>query len=62
MPAKNKLNAKQADTLLTILQTRFEKHPQRHKGIEWKDVEKRLKKASVKLCIVTGKQIGRAHV
>lgn len=49
MPAKNKLNAKQADTLLTILQTRFEKHPQRHKGIEWKDVEKRLKKASEKL-------------
>ncbi len=43
MPAKNKLNAKQSDALIAILKTRFEKHPQRHKGIEWKEVEKRLR-------------------
>ncbi|HEX8619302.1 MAG TPA: DUF4256 domain-containing protein [Thermoanaerobaculia bacterium] len=30
------------DTLLTALKARFEKHKNRHKGIDWEDVEARL--------------------
>lgn len=39
----------QAATLLSVLQTRFEKNIQRHKGITWADVEGRLKSNPKKL-------------
>lgn len=37
------MKAKERDELLDTLRTRFEKHMQRHKGIEWTDVQSRLK-------------------
>lgn len=40
--AKNKLSAGQAKTLLGILKERFEKNMNRHKGINWADVQKKL--------------------
>ena len=36
------MNKKQQDELLGTLQNRFEKHPQRHKGLQWAKVEARL--------------------
>lgn len=42
--SKKKLSVKQAEELMGVLKLRFEKHPKRHKGIEWKDVEVKLKK------------------
>lgn len=36
------MNAKQRATLLNTLQTRFEKHVQRHTGLRWGDVQARL--------------------
>jgi hypothetical protein len=44
MPSKSKqLSQKELNDLLYLLQTRFEKHNNRHPHIQWKDVEKRLK-------------------
>jgi len=43
------MNAKQRETLLATLQARFEQHPQRHKGIDWADVQARLEAAPAKL-------------
>ncbi len=40
--AKKKLSAGQRDELLRVLQARFEKHPSRHKGLEWSAVKARL--------------------
>lgn len=40
------------NTLLQILRTRFEKHPLRHNGITWNDVEARLEKNPAKLEIL----------
>jgi hypothetical protein len=39
----NKLSAEQSKELLGVLKKRFEKNRDRHKGIDWADVEKRLK-------------------
>lgn len=39
---KNKLSSAASKELLNMLKARFEKHMQRHKGIEWNQVEKRL--------------------
>lgn len=36
------LTTEQTENLLKILQTRFEKNMQRHKGLKWADVETRL--------------------
>jgi len=36
------MKAQARDELLQLLQTRFEQNPQRHKGIAWSDVLKRL--------------------
>ncbi len=46
---KNKLSVQQQDELLDIVKTRFEKNKNRHKGIDWFAVEKRLKKSESKL-------------
>lgn len=43
------LSSKQTSSLLTILQTRFEKNMQRHKGLKWADVETRLLNNAQKL-------------
>ena len=39
---KKKLSAQQREELFRILKTRFEKNPNRHKGIEWATVQARL--------------------
>lgn len=39
---KKKLSAEDRADLLATLQARFEKHPERHKGIKWLDVETRI--------------------
>lgn len=36
------LSAEQRDELLKVLEARFEKHKQRHHGLKWADVQKRL--------------------
>lgn len=46
---KKKLSAEQQATLLMTLKTRFEKNMVRHKGLEWGDVEARLKASGDKL-------------
>ena len=43
------MNAKDRAALTKILQDRFAKHPQRHVGIDWSDVEARLQKDPAKL-------------
>ncbi len=40
---KKKLPADQAKELLATLKTRFEKHMNRHKGLDWSKVEEKLK-------------------
>ena len=47
--AKKKLPAGQAEALLKILQERFEKNMNRHKGIEWNKVQAKLQASSEKL-------------
>jgi hypothetical protein len=46
---KSKLSAAQAGELLGILKARFEKHPNRHKGVAWSAVEARLSASADKL-------------
>jgi hypothetical protein len=46
---KKKLTANQADELIKILRTRFEKNMSRHKGIEWDKVQVKLEAHSAKL-------------
>lgn len=47
--SKKKLSAKQADELLAVLQSRFEQNMQRHKGLKWSDVLKKLEATPEKL-------------
>jgi hypothetical protein len=42
MPKAKELNAKQRDALVKTLKARFDAHVQRHAGIEWSTVQKRL--------------------
>ena len=50
MKAKKKdLPLAQQEELLSLLKTRFEKHKDRHKGIEWANVQAKLKKNTEKL-------------
>jgi Protein of unknown function (DUF4256) len=46
---KKNLSPKQIEGLLKTLKTRFEKNLNRHKGIEWTEVEAKLKKIADKL-------------
>lgn len=48
MPSKE-LPAKKSNELIALLEARFEKNPKRHQGIDWADVEKRLKNAGSRL-------------
>ncbi|PZR19963.1 MAG: DUF4256 domain-containing protein [Flavobacterium psychrophilum] len=49
---KNHLTEEQAQTLLDILKTRFEKNMDRHKGIKWADVETKLTSNPEKLNVL----------
>src|SRR4051812_46468648 len=46
---KKKLTAAQSNELLRILKSRFEKHMDRHKGLEWSKVLEKLEKNNEKL-------------
>ncbi|HLP49665.1 MAG TPA: DUF4256 domain-containing protein [Chitinophagales bacterium] len=47
--SKSKLSPAETEALLKVLKARFEKYPNRHKGIKWEDVMARLKKDGGKL-------------
>ena len=47
-----KITASEQTTLFVTLKTRFEKNSQRHKGVDWKEVEARLKAAPEKCAIL----------
>lgn len=47
--SKKKLNASESEALLNTLKARFEKNKNRHKGIDWEAVEKKLKGNAGKL-------------
>ena len=47
--AKRELSPKEREELLGILRARFEKHPQRHKGLAWSQVQTRLEANAGKL-------------
>lgn len=46
---KKELSQEQRDALLKVLQVRFEKNMDRHKGIKWSDVEAKLNSSPGKL-------------
>ncbi len=46
---ENQLAPAQIESFLNVLSTRFNKNPNRHKGIDWKAVEKKLRAAPEKL-------------
>ena len=46
---KKALSSKQREELLRVLQARFEKHMDRHQGIEWTKVQARLEADAAKL-------------
>ncbi len=49
MGNKKKLSAEQCKNLLGVLKARFEKNKNRHKGVEWANVQTRLEAANEKL-------------
>src|SRR5690349_14019254 len=49
MAGKKALSQQQRDALLNTLKTRFEKNMNRHKGINWDAVQKRLEGNAAKL-------------
>jgi Protein of unknown function (DUF4256) len=48
--SKNELSPSQREQLLSVLQARFEKNMNRHKGLEWGKVQAKLKASTEKLC------------
>ena len=46
---KKELSQAQRGQLLAVLKARFEKHPNRHEGLDWKAVESRLETRSARL-------------
>ncbi|OOG73064.1 DUF4256 domain-containing protein [Algoriphagus sp. A40] len=49
MSSSKKLSQEQAESLFQILKIRFEKHPNRHQGLEWNKVLAKLENAPDKL-------------
>ncbi|HRP58429.1 DUF4256 domain-containing protein [Agriterribacter sp.] len=49
MSSKKKLSSQQTADLLKIVKARFEKNRNRHKGIEWNEVQAKLKASPAKL-------------
>jgi len=54
---KKELSPAQRTELLNTLKTRFEKHKNRHKGIEWADVQARLEANPKKLWILDDMEV-----
>ena len=46
------MNAKQRENLLALLKARFEKHMERHKGLEWAKVQAKLEASPKKLDVL----------
>jgi hypothetical protein len=57
MKKAKQLPADQQAALLATLKTRFEKHPHRHKSLEWSKVEKKLTASPDKLYILNEMEI-----
>src|SRR5215213_5670242 len=53
MPAKKQLSSEQREELLRTLKARFEKHMNRHKGLEWAQVQAKLEGNAEKLRSLT---------
>ncbi len=49
MPMAKNMTAKQREELLVALKARFEKNPNRHKGLDWAKVQARLEANPEKL-------------
>jgi len=47
--SKKELSSRQREELLNVLKTRFEKDMNRHKGLEWKNVQEKLESNAEKL-------------
>lgn len=47
--SKKKLSTEQREALLALMKSRFEKNPNRHKGIEWAEVQMKLEARPEKL-------------
>jgi hypothetical protein len=54
---KKELSAAQTEALLHILKTRFEKNMNRHKGLEWANVEARLEANVEKLWVLDDMEV-----
>ena len=50
MGNKKELSAEQREELIRVLKTRFEKNKQRHKGLDWVEVQAKLEAKTDKLC------------
>lgn len=50
---KKDLSSKQREELLSVLKARFEKNRNRHKGLEWAQVQAKLEAHAEKLCPLT---------
>lgn len=48
-PIKQALSPQEQEELLSVLEARFKKHPNRHKGLEWSPIKTRLEAAPEKL-------------
>ena len=46
------MKTQQRDALLAMLEARFAKHPQRHRGVDWADVRAALKKRPTALAVL----------
>lgn len=49
MHSKNKMSPEQSEKLLEILEARFKKNVDRHKGLDWSEIRTKLEKNSDKL-------------
>lgn len=54
---KKKLSSEESEVLLRILKNRFEKHPDRHPGLKWDDVQARLEAHPAKLWSINEMEI-----
>ena len=46
---QKQLSAKDREDLLNLLKARFERHPKRHKGVQWAEVQARVEASQEKL-------------
>ncbi len=55
--SKKKLSTEEVTGLLKTLKARFDKHPHRHKGIKWEDVQAKLEASPAKLVTLNEMEI-----